>query len=81
MPLYLAGGIRSDPDKCVKVMLGQSSECSVYRASYEEADDRMMYSIQQIYLNNLNTGTVTVYFPDTDIFVVLLYHLKNTWHG
>ena len=58
-------------------MFGQCSESREYRVSHEEADARMMLSIQQIYLKNLQEGTVTVYFPDTDIFVVLLYHLKT----
>lgn len=80
-PLYLAGGIESDPDKCTVIMSGESSEGKEYRASHEEADDRMMLSIQKIYLNTLKKGTVTVYSPDTDIFVVLLYHIRNTWQG
>ena len=29
----------------------------------------------------MEQGTVTVCTPDTDIFVVLLYHLRNTWVG
>ena len=41
----------------------------------------MMFSIQQIYLKSLQNGTITVVTPDADIFVVLLYHLKNNWQG
>ena len=26
-------------------------------------------------------SSVTVYLPDTDILVMLIYHLKNTWNG
>lgn len=80
-PLYLAGGLQQDPNKCTMITSGKVSEAQSYRASHEEADDRIMFSIQQIYRDNFEQGTVTVCTPDTDIFVVLLYHLRNTWPG
>ena len=67
--------------KCTCICSGQATEAKSYRASHEEADDRIMYSVQQIYLNTSKKGTVTVYSPDADIFIVLLYHLKNMWDG
>ena len=56
-------------------------ECPEFRASHEEADDRLMYTIQQLYIKLSDTGTIIVLSADTDIFVVLLYHLKNTWEN
>ena len=61
---------------------GEAKEAVAYRASH----DRMMFSIHQLYkkytinspLNN-HRFSITVVTPDTDIFIVLMYHLKNTW--
>ena len=80
-PLYLAGGLTEDPDKCTVISAGEVKEAQAYRASHEEADDRIMLNIQQLYIKTSKSGTVTVVTPDADIFVVLMYHLKNTWRG
>lgn len=80
-PLYLAGGVQSVPDKCTLIWDGKVQEAHSYKATHEEADDRMMFSINQIYQATSHTGTVTVVSPDADIFVSLLYHVKNTWQG
>ena len=82
-PLYLAGGTKSSPHKCMVISNGKYQEASHEEASHEEADDRMMFSINQIYSSTSHPGTktVTVVSQDTDIFLVLLYHLKNSWKG
>ena len=69
--LYIAGGLEGDPERCSLIWNGIE----------READDRIMYSIQQIYLriSASHNPTITVVTPDADIFVVLLYHLKNNW--
>ena len=77
-PLYIAGGLTEAPERCSMIVNGNVSEAISYRASHEEADDRMMFSIQQIYMKPLKFKTITVLTSDADIFVVLLYHLKNT---
>ena len=79
-PLYTAGGLKEDPEKCLRIVSGEVTESTSLRASHEEADDRMMFTIQHLY-NKSNTGRVTVVTADTDIIVVLLYHLKNNWKG
>ena len=79
--LYIAGGGRSDPDKCIKITGGAWEEAKVYRASHEEADDRMMYSINKLYESTPDNCSISVVSPDADIFVTLLYHLRNKWHG
>ena len=78
-PLY-TGGLKEDPEKCLRIVNGEVTESTPLRASHEEADDRMMFTIQQLY-NKSNTGKVTVVTADTDIIVVLFYHLKNNWKG
>ena len=81
-PLYIAGGLEGDPKRCSLIVSGIVREASFYRSSHEEADDRMMFSIQQIYLRiriSKSTPTIIVVTPDADIFIGLLYHLKNTW--
>ena len=64
----------------MRIVNGEITESTPLRASHEEADDRMMFTIQQLY-NKSNTGKVTVVTADTDIIVVLFYHLKNNWKG
>lgn len=85
-PLYIAGGLTNDPDRCSITLNGKIEEAKEFRASHEEADDRMMYSIHQIYkikktpVPGSARYCITVVSTDADIFVVLLYHLKNTWN-
>ena len=83
-PLYIAGGLTDDPDKCTVYSGGEAKEAVAYRASHEEADDRMMFSIIQLYKKyTINSPfikdslSITVVTPDTDIFVVLMYNLKD----
>lgn len=80
-PLFIAGGSRVDPEKCLKIFGGSCEEAKIFRASHEEADDRLMYSINKIYQRHSGQCSVTVVSPDADIFVTLLYHLNNTWIG
>ena len=80
-PLYVAGGQAEDPTTCLKLSGGNESSLDEFRASHEEADDRIMLSIHQVYLQNNKSVSVTVLTPDTDILVSLLYHLNNEWNG
>ena len=77
--LYIAGGLTSDPDKCMVISGGEANESASYRASHEEADDRIMFSVNQLFTKKVEK--ITIVTPDADIFVVLMYHLKNTWKG
>ena len=79
--LILAGGLLSDPEKCTVISNGAMDKLVTWRASHEEADDRIMHVIQQLHQENPGQSTVTVVTIDADIFVVLLYHLKNSWDG
>ena len=83
-PLYIAGGLTDDPDKCTVISGGEAKEAVAYRASHEEADDRMMFSIHQLYKKYTicspfikDSLSITVVTPDTDIFVVQMYNLKK----
>ena len=78
-PLYIAGGLSKDPAKCSLIIDGNVTDAGNFRATHEEADDRIMFSIQQINQRNTKSKTLTVVTSDTDIITVLLYHLKNTW--
>ena len=71
----------SDPERCTVISNGTMDKLVTWRASHEEADDRIMHVIQQLHQENPGQGTVTVVTIDADIFVVLLYHLKNSWDG
>ena len=75
-PLFIAGGLVDDPKRCTQIKNGYVKEKPLFRASHEEADDRIMYTIQQLYQKNPH-GSISVVTNDTDIFVVLLYHLNN----
>lgn len=79
--LYIAGGSRSDPEKFIKIAGGAWEEANVYLASHEEADDRIMYSINKLYDSTPNNCSISFISPDADIFVTMLYHLRNKWHG
>ena len=80
-PLYIDGGVKADPERCSLIANREISEATYFRASHEKADDRIMHSINKIYALSSKSCDVTVISPDTDIFVSLLYHLQNTWHG
>ena len=80
-PLYLAEGLKSDPDKCTVISDGLINEAIEFRASHEEADDRIMFSVAKITALSTESCSVSVVSPDTDIFVNLLYYLQSAWHG
>ena len=80
----LAGSLTDDPDKCTVISGDEAKEAVAYHAFHEEADDRMMFSIHQLYKKYTidspfikDSLSITVVTPDTDIFVVLMYHLKK----
>ena len=79
--MYIAGGLSEYPTKCSLIIDGNVTDAGNFRATHEEADDRIMFSIQQINQRNTTSKTLTVVTSDTDIITVLLYHLKNTWTG
>ena len=45
--MYIAGSLADDPDKCTVISSGEAKEA--YRASHKKADNRMMFSIHQLY--------------------------------
>ena len=72
-PLYIAGGLTDDPDKYTVISDGEAKKAVSYRTSHEEADDRMMFSIHQLYKKYTKDSiSITAVAPDTDIFVVLI---------
>ena len=80
--VYLAGGQESDPKQCTSVHSGTISVEPLLESSLEEADDRLMVNIRYVcekFRNShIGNSTVLVYSPDTDILVMLLYHLKSS---
>ena len=60
---------------------GLINEAIEFRASHEEADDRIMFSVAKITALSTESCSVSVVSPDTDIFVNLLYYLQSAWHG
>ena len=79
-PLYIAGKLESDPSSCTMIVNGQIKLTHDFMESHEEAYDRTMYSINQVFQRK-NSETITVVTSDTDIITVLLYHLNNAWVG
>ena len=60
---------------------GINEEANAFRTFHVEADDRIMFFINQIYLGNSISCAITVISPDANMFVTLLYNLKNSWLG
>ena len=48
-PLYIAGGLESDPSQCTMILNGQIKLAHDFKASHEEDDDRIMFSIKQVF--------------------------------
>lgn len=47
--------------------------------THEEADDRMLFHIQNILSTRSGPTSITVSTGDTDVFVCLLYHITVNW--
>ena len=62
------------------IVNGQIKLTHDFMASHEEADDRIMNKINEVFQRK-NSETITVVTSDTDIITVLLYHLNNAWVG
>ena len=58
---------------------GHASPFARLDCTHEEADDRMMYHIQDILCHRTNPTTITLLSGDTDVFVSLLYHFSINW--
>ena len=58
-PLYIAGGLPNDPTLCTMIVNGQTRLANDFNASHEEADDRLMFSINQVFQRS-SSRTVTV---------------------
>ena len=47
--------------------------------THEEADDRMMFHVQEILRRRSGSTSMTLLSADTDVFVCLLYHFTVSW--
>ena len=45
--------------------------------THEEADDRMMFHVQDILGHRTGSTSLTLSSGDTDVFVCLLYHITS----
>ncbi len=73
-PLYL--GISP---QAWMVSAGCASLFSRLNCTHEEADDRMMFHVQDIVSHRSGPTSITLSSGDTDVFVCLLYHFTVTW--
>ncbi len=73
-PLYL--GIYP---KSWLVLSGHASPFPRLDCMHEEADDRMMFHIQDILCHRSGPTSITLFSGDTDVFVCLLYHFAINW--
>ena len=58
---------------------GRASPFARLDCTHEEADDRMMFHIQDILCHRSDPTTITLLSGDTDVFVCLLYHISINW--
>ena len=79
-PFYVADGRTEDPTASTKIENCLTTIASDFRATHEEADDRIMYSVNVIF-QHASSDAVTVVTSDTDIITVLLNHLNTIWAG
>ena len=49
--------------------------------THEEADDRMMFHVQDILSHRTGSTSLTLSSGDTDVFVCLLYHITVNWRS
>ena len=61
------------------VSRGRASPFPRLDCTHEEADDRMMFHIQDVLCHRTDPTTITLLSGDTDVFVCLLYHLSINW--
>ena len=73
-PLYL--GI--SPQAWI-VSAGCASPFHWLNCTHEEADDRMMFHVQDILSHRTGPTSLTLSSGDTDVFVCLLYHITVNW--
>ena len=81
VPLYLGCSNGNDRNGCIKVVNGTSSSTRILKCSFDEADDRLMYHLNHaVKADRFKVAHVMT--SDTDIFVNLMYHLRD-WktHG
>ena len=50
-------------------------------STHEEADDRMIFYIQNILCHHSGTTSLTLSSGDTNVFVCLLYHITVNWRN
>ena len=58
---------------------GRASPFARLDCTHEEADDQMMFHIQDILCHQSDPTTITLLSGDTDVFVCLLYHISINW--
>ena len=73
-PLYLGISPRA-----WLVSAGSASLFPRLNCTHEEADDRMMFHVQDIVSHRSGPTSVTLSSGDTDVFVSLLYQIGETW--
>ena len=70
------GGVNGG--ECRKLLAGIESEITELSSNQEEADDRIMFHINDIVVKH-GVQSVLVDSPDTDVFVNLIFHFHKTW--
>ena len=61
------------------VSAGHASLFPRLNCTHEEADDRMMFHVQDISSHRSGPTSITLSSGDTDVFVCLLYHFTVNW--
>ena len=61
------------------VSAGHASLFPRLNCTHEEADDRMMFHVQDILSHRSGPTSITLSSGDTDVFVCLLYHFTVNW--
>ena len=61
------------------VSAGCASPFSRFNCTHEQADDRMMFHVQDVVSHRSGPTSITPSSGDTDVFVCLLYHITVNW--
>lgn len=77
-PVFLGGAHAENVTSCIKICPnGELEEIDSLRNDHEEADDRLLYHVNQI-VRDAHYDKVIIASGDTDVFVCSMYHF-NRW--
>ena len=77
IPVFLGGATTENIISCIQISDGEVIAVPSLRNDHEEADDRMMYPLNQS-IKDENFKKFIIASADTDVFICAAYHF-NRW--